>query len=732
MTSRSSFFKLLKEDLRQRLWTIILAAIVFILPVPIYLAMEISNTSGYRIERWTNYISDLAGPMAADSAWMVLITVVGAFICAVSGFGYLFSKKKVDFFHSLPVKRETLFAVRYINGILIYLVPYLVMLLVSFVILAVTGNFESVVLTVTGKGLLVHLLGYLTIYTTLILCVAFVGNIVVFFAVSGWTFGITLATMLIYSWFEEKFFDTFSYMGDVYADRIHALRFLCPGYFYVMAVQDPEVSLLLQQLAFTAVVAVITLLVYRSRPSDGAGKAISFPILKPVIRISVELLAGALIGMLFYEMADGSGRFPGWMLFGIVLGVVLSHMLIQSIFHFDVRKCFADKVSMFACIAVTMAFALVMRYDVFGYDMYLPKAKKIESVAIDLQSLDNRRDSYIYDNGQIRWFDEVTEMKLLDIAAVYPYLEVLVEDSAIYADRLDSAMAYSYNEFLGVEVAYHLKNGKTVQRRYRVNGMREELFAPIFESYEYKKVHYGDIYTIPSGLIKSVSAQCAMNTCVMELSQAEKDELMTVLNRELAAMTLAEKLHTQPVAILNLTVGPMSRVDAYGNSYSSNLNVYSNELPIYASYTETLRFLADRGFVTDAEYEWTGKEAMRVRLPEIEYKYGSDYYVGEVYSAGSVEVTEYALSEDMKQIMQTIAYPEDWGYGDNVIPVEPEDFERLYALCTWEPLCRYGDPTYDVYEDYRVYLDIPQDGYNMYETFNYVVSKDADLSFLFD
>jgi len=732
MTSRSSFFKLMKEDLRQRLWTIILAATAFLLPVPIYIAMDISSSRGFGNGMLDNFARRLAEPMGPESIWMVLVTVVGALICAVSGFGYLFSKKKVDFFHSLPVKRETLFAVRYVNGVLIYLVPYLAMVLVSFVIMAVTGNFAGVAVVVVAKGLAVHLLGYLTVYTTLILCVTFVGNIVVFFAVSGWTFGITAVTVLVYSWFEEQFFDTYSYMGDVYVDRIHALRFLCPGYFYIRTIDDVlNVSLLLQQLAFAVVLTVITLCVYRIRSSEGAGKAIAFPILKPVIRLSVEFLAGALMGMMFFNMADNSREFPGWMVFGVILGVVLSHMLIQSIFYFDVRKCFAEKVSMFACVAVAAMFVLVMRYDVFGYDRYLPKAKKIESVAIDLQSLDNRRDSFLFDNGNVRWFDEVKEMRLTDLDTVYPYLEVLVEDSALYAEGLDPAMAYSSDDFLRVEVAYHLKNGKTVSRRYWVNGIREDLFAPIFESYEYKKVHYADIYTMPAGVLTSVSARCAMNTRVMELTVAEKEELMMLVNRELAAMTLEEKLYTRPVAILDMIVGGRGR-DSYGNYYTDNWNTYTNELPIYPSYTETLRFLADRGFTTDAEYEWTGKERMRVRLPEIQYKDGAAYYTTETYSAGAVEVTEYVLADDIKYVMAQIEYPMDWEYGENMIPVDEEDFKRLYELCTWEPLCRYGDPTFDVYDNYRVYLDVPQDGYNMYETFNYIVPKDADLSFLFD
>ena len=43
-----------------------------------------------------------------------------------------------------------------------------------------------------------------------------------------------------------------------------------------------------------------------------------------------------------------------------------------------------------------------------------------------------------------------------------------------------------------------------------------------------------------------------------------------------------------------------------------------------------------------------------------------------------------------------------------------------------------GLNTEDIYESYRVYLDVPLDGYNNYETFNFIVPKDADLSFLFD
>ena len=731
MTSRSSFFKLLKEDLRQRLWTIILAAIVFVLPVPIYIAMEISSSRGVSTGMMDNFARRLASTMGSQSIWLVLVTVAGALICAVSGFGYLFSKKKVDFFHSLPVKREKLFAVRYINGVLIYLVPYLAMVLVSILIMTVTGNMRAVVFPIVFGGLVVHLLGYLAVYTTFILCVTFVGNIVVFFAVSGWTFGITAVTLLVYSWFEEQFFRTYSYMGDIFTERLYSLRFLSPWYFYFFSVEGSEKigSLLLQELAFVVVLTVITLLVYRRRPSDGAGKAIAFPILKPVIRVSVEVLAGALVGMLFHEAADNRYGVPGWMVFGVILGVVLSHMLIQSIFHFDVRKCFAAKSSMGLVAVATIAFVLVMRYDAFGYDKYLPKENKLESVAIEMNGLDRYRNNYRYTGSYLAWTNELETMELTDINTVYPYLESLVADNERYWDLRENGVS---PENMSLNVAYRLENGRTVYREYRVEGIREDLFAPVFESREYKEAHYSDVYSVPETFVEDVVAIHAMNVMQMNLSDGERAELMTVLRREISAQTLEEKLHVLPVAVLNLTVVDKAvRYDSDEEYGYDRYYDYKTELPIYPSYTETLAFLAARGFKADMGYEWTGKEMMRLELPEVMYK-EEDGYVGEVWGTEEVELYEIRIPENLKTITQNVTYPENWDYGYNVIPVDPEDYERLYALCTWDELYGYGVQGFDRYEHYRVSLDVPLVGYNMYETYQYIIPGDANLFFLFD
>ena len=51
------------------------------------------------------------------------VAAVTAFFAAVSGFWYLYSPRKVDFYHSLPVKRSALFLHRVLLAVLYYLVP---------------------------------------------------------------------------------------------------------------------------------------------------------------------------------------------------------------------------------------------------------------------------------------------------------------------------------------------------------------------------------------------------------------------------------------------------------------------------------------------------------------------------------------------------------------------------------------------------------------------------------
>ena len=60
----------------------------------------------------------------------LFLMVTAAVVIGAAGFVYLHNQKKVDFYHSLSVRRQMLYLVYHVDGILILAVTYLIHLLV--------------------------------------------------------------------------------------------------------------------------------------------------------------------------------------------------------------------------------------------------------------------------------------------------------------------------------------------------------------------------------------------------------------------------------------------------------------------------------------------------------------------------------------------------------------------------------------------------------------------------
>ncbi len=96
----------------------------------------------------------------------------------MSSFAYLHSKKKVDFYHSLPVRRETLFAVSFVNGILIMAAVYLVNLLIAMAVMAANGMSPGMFVGAGFKAFGFHMVYYLLMYATTVLAMMLTGNVI--------------------------------------------------------------------------------------------------------------------------------------------------------------------------------------------------------------------------------------------------------------------------------------------------------------------------------------------------------------------------------------------------------------------------------------------------------------------------------------------------------------------------------------------------------------------------
>ena len=137
MTSKSLFFRLMKEDLKRRLWAFGLSFLTFFFAMPVLAAMGVTNLEqqyALWMEDAGNYdfgagntaeteFSRRLGELAVESIGlenvvMGFLVITAALVLALTGFLYLHSRKQVDFYHSIPVRREILFTVRFVDGIL--------------------------------------------------------------------------------------------------------------------------------------------------------------------------------------------------------------------------------------------------------------------------------------------------------------------------------------------------------------------------------------------------------------------------------------------------------------------------------------------------------------------------------------------------------------------------------------------------------------------------------------
>ena len=132
MTSGSLYFKLLKEDFRRRLWAIALVFLAFFFTLPIGLALNMENAANsnyYRYNDYEPFIQDAAmtdlqyktrllelktevvlSGVEYGNGMIAFLMITAAVVIGVSSFAYLHNKKKVDFYHSIPVLRRHIYS----------------------------------------------------------------------------------------------------------------------------------------------------------------------------------------------------------------------------------------------------------------------------------------------------------------------------------------------------------------------------------------------------------------------------------------------------------------------------------------------------------------------------------------------------------------------------------------------------------------------------------------------
>ncbi|MDE6847578.1 MAG: hypothetical protein K2J99_17660 [Lachnospiraceae bacterium] len=490
MTSKNSFWASSKENHKRRIWvwiiTVLAQLMMYVGVLTVYLSrIRRWNVEGvYRTrEEYQNALYQATKDALAFQDNLMPVLIVLAVIIGVQGFSYLYDRKKVDMYHSVPVDKNKRFAVVYINGMIIYLTAILASLLIGVIVAAVQGAVNGEVMAAIGLGFLWNLLFFMVVYHTVVLAVMLTGNRLITLCVTGMLIGYE---PVLYDLLENMQYSFFETVSGFYVTHIPKLSVLYDYNINTWNLKQPEKVAVLAKVMLPYygkwfILAVVLLiaawLCYRKRPSEAAGKAVAFVRVEPFLKVFVAVPIGVCLGMWVHSAAYGNAVLTAVSMAG---GGVIACAAIEVIYDFDIKSLFKHLVSSGAAIAAIIFIFLAFKMDLFGYDDYIPSADKLESIAVSV-------DYY----GQF-WDKEYNYVGASEFSEEHMHLQD-VEPVLILADKARQENVEDMTDARIINVLYRLSSGRRVGRRFYVdfdNPVNEALMNRIVGTKEFKEGTY--------------------------------------------------------------------------------------------------------------------------------------------------------------------------------------------------------------------------------------------------
>lgn len=606
MISKNSFSKLLFNEYKQKLWVFTLSSLTFFfcMLMPIFITVNIAyNPIGLYGTDKDTMISDLVNDfnsfVSLDNYFLGFLLIALGLMSALASFHYLNHKRKIEFYHCLPIKREKWFAIHTVVAFGNVLIPYFILSLLS-AILVFANTMKAEVFAIALTGFVMHIPFFAIGFATAMLAIMLTGKVLInILATLTLYFYIPLCSILLYL-YKSEYLQTF-YETNAFPVPFSPFIWMFHAYF-----ENPAIDATLASVC-SILLLVLSLNLYKIRPSEKADNAMVFPILKAPIKCLIVILTG-LWGALVLSSIKHSLAFG---LFGLFLGIIISHCIIEIIYHGDFKKLFANVWHLAVCGIISISVFIAFFFDIFGYDSYVPKENALESIGIYTDALEANADFYRYeiiedeDDGLIYKrtgeydlnTDLVNHIKISNTELGIALAERLVEKNI---QNVRSSSVYDTNDTpsdipIYVYVRYNLKSGQSKLREYQVYyDDIKDLLTNLYMTQEWKESIY-PILTQEEDIVSFdyMHFTGGQHTLV---SEAQAQKLWNAYRKDLYALTQETRENSQPFANIRFNTIQDERVlenMKNGAATLSNVEAYVNYYPIYDTFTETIKILEE-------------------------------------------------------------------------------------------------------------------------------------------
>lgn len=595
MMSKNSFWGNMRENLKRRNWIAVINIIVFVLTFPVGITLWLTAENAYKdtvpLAEWReSMINRLADYLSINMGMTLLITIL-AIVCALQGFAYLFRRQKMDMYMSVPVSKRRRFFVIYLNGILLYAIPYLACLLISFIIGAVNGILTLEIVKITLYTFLGYLVYYLAVYNLMIVAVMLTGNLLVSLcAVSVFIFYESAIKALI-GGLCSMFYKTFSYYSvdlTVFSSPvIQMFDGVSSIGRYGSAISVPylieKTGMTFAKILVLAIIfGILGYVLCAIRPAESCNKAIAFRKTRPVIKICLMVPISIVAGVLFHSITNGNMAMT---IFGFIIGIVLSHSIMEIIFDFDLKAAIRHLKSAAVGAALVFGFFAMFYFDMTGYDRWVPNPEKVESIALSVPAL-NQSTGYDVVTGSWMGSEDYTleQMELTDTVGICTMME----------EVLDEEIGENGEEkLLWVSVKYRMKNGEDKYRQVRIpyEKYMDELNAIVADE-EFKEKSYQIFDEEFLQNMKLSEVFLSNGVWSEEVDEEEIAQVFEAYTEDFKSYTFSMAANEMPIGTIWIEFERKNKTSSYGGDASF-------EMPVYASFENTRAYAEQYGVAED-------------------------------------------------------------------------------------------------------------------------------------
>ena len=671
MTSRISYSKYIRQNIRQRGWLAAASSIGALLLIPLYTLMYLSKLKvSMTFPQMLSWAQTMFPRLLNGRSNLLLVGFIGlmGLVCAVTGYSYLHSKVKQDFFHSMPVTRGQWFMISYFGGLLIFLVPYIIAcgltLIIGRAFLLMTPGIlgDSMITMLSG------ILMFLIVYHLSIFAMMLTGQTVTGVLAAGTLFVYQYLVLIIVNVMAEIFFDTWTSFNF---DSIQKLVSISPVSLFAEHLLLSENMIdpwkcYLYTFLLLAVLIAASYVLCRRYPAESAENALSFRKTAPVIKIMVSVPCALAICYIVNMFMGDAGKY--WFYFIGILSVLLLCCVIEFIYHHDLKMILKNRITTLLSIILTVIIICIFDFDLIGYDTYIPEENELESISFSDSTLE---DYFMYSP----YFGE--EQGLItstDVAALLPVAENGVKN----IENTEADVLYAH-----VQMRYNLKNGKTKYRTYVVDSkVMADVITHLSLDPEFRKDLF-PVFKIKSDQIDDISlVDIYSQNTDLDLKQEQFVKLIDAYKKDLLETDIDVLIKQTPIGHLNIysdTSWDTSEiVDKY--KYRHDRNSSMEFLYIFDTFTHSLEILEEFGYPVRTHID--ASDVQHISFTSGEFIPEDDRFIA---STNPPEIIKDR--QEIQEVLDHLKYNYSGGFlsqktfaSENVIVTFNEGYDAFYRL----------------------------------------------------